>query len=128
MFIKLKNRDKIKNDPRKGYKETVDLFYKNISVSSSKRNKWQEVWGRSTHLQFKNQTMKWCSSDDKKNFEINKRVPEMREILEINGWLDKNLDLTYEFNEHGFRSERRGSCSEKIFVVCQKTAPIPNTQ
>lgn len=122
--MRINNRQNIKNDPRKGYKETVDFFYKNISVSSSKRNKWQEVWGRSTHLRFKNQTLKWFSSDDKKNFEINKRVAKSRELLEINGWLDKNLDFTYEFNEHGFRSESFKTECKVLFNGCSQTMGV----
>ena len=98
MAIRLKDRNNIKNDPRKGYKETIDLLFKNTTKTASKRNKWQEVWGRSTHSEFKNETVKWCSSDNKQAFEINKRVASSRKILEMNGWLDKSNEITYKFN------------------------------
>lgn len=124
MVIKLKDRNKIKNDPRKGYEKAIDLLYKNTTKRASKKNKWQEVWGRSTHLEFKNEKLKWCSSDNKKTFEINKRVASSRELLEINGWLDKSNEITYELNEHGFRSESFRTKCKVLFNGCSQTMGI----
>ena len=124
--MQIKDRNKIKNDPRKGYEETLDLFYnkERRQASSSKKNKWQEVWGRSTHLRYKNKTLKWCSSDDKKTFEVNKRVASSRKLLEINGWLDKSNEITYEFNEHGFRSVSFETKCKVLFNGCSQTMGI----
>ena len=124
MAIRLKDRNNIKNDPRKGYKETIDLLFKNTTKTASKRNKWQEVWGMSTHLEFKNETVKWCSSDNKQAFEINKRVASSRKILEMNGWLDKSNEITYEFNEHGFRSVSFETKCKVLFNGCSQTMGI----
>ena len=122
--MQIKDRNKIKNDPRKGYEETIDLLFKNTTKTASKKNKWQEVWGRSTHLRSKNKTLKWCSSDDKKTFEVNKRVTESRKLLEINGWLDKSNEITYEFNEHGFRSVSFETKCKVLFNGCSQTMGI----
>ena len=86
--MQIKDRNKIKNDPRKGHKKTIDLFYnkERRQASRSKKNKWQEVWGRSTHFKYRNKTSNWCSSDNKQTFEVNKRVPESRKLLETDLW------------------------------------------
>lgn len=122
--MRINNRQSIKNDPLKGNSEADDLLYKDIVKSRRKQGKWQEVWGRSTHYKDRHHTKQWYSTDSRYNFEVNKRVAKSRELLEHNGWLDKDNKITYEFNEHGFRSRSFKEKCKVLFNGCSQTMGI----
>lgn len=122
--MRINNRKVLKKDPLERDRQQTDLLYKNMRKARLKQDKWQEVWGLSTHYEDRNQTKKWYNSDSKYNFEVNKRVASSRELLERNGWLDKNIDLTYRFNEHGFRSESFKKKCKVLFNGCSQTMGI----
>jgi len=123
-MIRINNRKVLKKDPflKKGKK--ADLLHNKVGKARLKQDKWQEVWGLSTHYEDRNQTTKWYGTDNKYDFEVNKRVTSSRKRLEHNGWLDKNIDITYEFNEHGFRSESFEKKCKVLFNGCSETMGI----
>lgn len=81
-----------------------------------------DVWGRSHYHEWRNQTVKWCPSDTLEAFRKNAINPDTRKLLELNGWLDK--DITYTFNEHGYRCDSFDLPCEILFTGCSQTMGI----
>ena len=72
-----------------------------------------EELGKSFHIQFASQTLNWFGSDSAKNYEIN--LKNDRERMERYNWIDQ--PITYDFNEHGFRSESFISDQDSIVFL-----------
>ena len=81
-----------------------------------------DIWGRSHYHKWRNQTVDWCPSDDKETFEKNMSNPKTKKLLKSNGWLDK--DITYSFNEHGYRCDSFDLPCEVLFAGCSQTMGI----
>lgn len=82
----------------------------------------KSIWGRSHYYKWRNQTVNWCPSDTKEIFEKHLSNPDTRKLLEQNGWLDK--DITYTFNEHGYRCDSFDLPCEILFAGCSQTMGI----
>ena len=58
-------------------------------------------WGKSIYLA--NQVVNWLTMDTEKRYKKHLANSNTRKILEKFGWID--YDITYSFNEHGYRSD-----------------------
>ena len=74
-------------------------------------------------LQYANTTLNWCSTDSEQEFQKNLKNSQQYELLDKNGWIDRNIE--YSFNSYGFRS-REIDISNPGFAVfgCSFTSGI----
>jgi hypothetical protein len=82
--------DPILNDPKNNPNWTFDYnnrFPANTEVPGNDR--------------YKNQSLKWLHPDSHEKYIKHLAIPEKRELLEKNGWLDNEIE--YHINEDGFR-------------------------
>lgn len=73
--------------------------------------------GISFHRDLAGQTLEWFGSDhpDKYQYHLNHRFSELQEY----GWIDSKF--TYEFNQHGFRSEEFNGGDSVVFLGASDT-------
>lgn len=79
-------------------------------------------WGRSHYHRNKNSTLFWLPSDSKENYQQNCKQISRRALLEKNGWIDR--EITYSFNEHGYRCDSFDLPCDTLFAGCSQTMGI----
>jgi hypothetical protein len=74
-------------------------------------------------LQYANTTLNWCSTDSEQEFEKNLKNTQQYELLDKNGWIDRNIE--YSFNSYGFRSREIDTANPGFAVLgCSFTSGI----
>jgi len=81
-----------------------------------------KVWGQSHHIKHKNSTVLWLPSDTEERYKKHIANKETKQLLELNGWLDK--EITYSFNEYGYRCDSFNIPCEMLFVGCSQTIGV----
>lgn len=70
-----------------------------------------------------NKTLKWFIGDNEELYNRNLKDPSTRQLLQDNGWIDK--DIEYKFNERGFRSDTFNDANcEILFNGTSTTAGV----
>jgi len=80
------------------------------------------IWGRSHYHKHKNSTLFWLTSDTEDHYKRNIANKEKKQLLEMNSWLNK--EITYTFNEYGYRCDSFDQFCEVLFVGCSQTIGI----
>ena len=74
-----------------------------------------------SQYQYRNQTLLWHSTDTEELYNKNLKDKKQYQTLFENGWVD--ADITYKFNEYGFRAESFNSkAPDGLVVGCSYTA------
>ena len=81
-----------------------------------------KVWGQSHHIKHKNSTVRWLPSDTEERYKKHIANKETKQLLELNGWLDR--EITYSFNEYGYRCDSFNLPCEALFTGCSQTIGV----
>lgn len=83
-----------------------------------------DCWGRSTYLEDykKNQVINWLPMDTEELYQKHLTKTNSKKLLEKFGWID--YDITYSFNEHGYRSDSFEHNCQILFNGCSQTVGI----
>ena len=85
-------------------------------------NKIHDIWGRSLYHESRGQVLKWCLGDSEELFQQNLGQISRKALLEENGWLDR--EITYSFNEYGYRCDSFDLPCEALFAGCSETMGV----
>ena len=73
--------------------------------------------GTSSHIRFASQTLEWFGMDSEEAYQRN--IKSKHDLMRQYGWVDKKF--TYQFNQHGFRSEEFTGGDSIVFLGASNT-------